>query len=80
MAAQLITAHKCRIECYRRALIDQQTLDGPVSRPMPIPILDRIPRIEPRCGLIRRSATSNALSLSSDAPDCRELTVSQFSE
>jgi hypothetical protein len=61
------------MECYRRALIDEQTLDGRVSWPMPIPIPDRIPRIEPHCGLIPSSATSNALSLSSDDPDCREL-------
>jgi hypothetical protein len=58
MAAQLIAAHKCSDGVLPTRPIHKQTLDGRVCRPIPIPIPDRIPRIEPHCGLIRSSATS----------------------
>jgi hypothetical protein len=35
MAAQLIAAHNTAMECYRRAMIDEQTFEGRREKPYP---------------------------------------------
>jgi hypothetical protein len=35
MAAQLIAAHNTAMECYRRAMIDEQTFEGRREKPCP---------------------------------------------